>query len=501
MVKNAVIIPVGAKGGFVVKRREQISDPDVLRREVADCYRAFVAGLLDVTDNVVDGAVVPPPDVVRHDGDDPYLVVAADKGTATFSDLANEVAASYGFWLGDAFASGGSAGYDHKAMGITARGRVGERPAPRPHARARRRHRPADRRRASATCRATSSATAFCAAPTSAWSPRSTTATSSSIPTPTRPGRSQERLRLFELPRSSWDDYDRTLISAGGGVWPRSAKSIVLSEEAQRALDFPAATATPNELLSAILKAPVDLLWNGGIGTYVKASTENNAEVGDRANDAIRVDGVDLRCAMVVEGGNLGLTQRGRVEAALNGVLLNTDAIDNCGRRGLLGPRGQHQDPDRRPGRRGRPHRQAAQRAPGVDDRRRGRAGAGGQPRPDAGAGHRPPSGRADGGRARPLPAFARSGGPAQPGARVPAHRQAAGRAGQCRPGLDHARVRSAPRLHEGHQHRRRAGFRPARRSLRPARSCSATSRALWRIASPRSWLDTGCGGRSSPPC
>ena len=329
MVKNAVIIPVGAKGGFVVKRREQISDPDVLRREVADCYRAFVAGLLDVTDNVVDGAVVPPPAVVRHDGDDPYLVVAADKGTATFSDLANEVAASYGFWLGDAFASGGSAGYDHKAMGITARGAW---ESARRHARSL--GRDADTDPLTVVGVGDMSGDVFGNGLLRSPHLRLVAAFDHRHifmdPDPD-PARSfQERLRLFELPRSSWDDYDRTLISAGGGVWLRSAKSIVLSEEAQRALDFPAATATPNELLSAILKAPVDLLWNGGIGTYVKASTENNAEVGDRANDAIRVDGVDLRCAMVVEGGNLGLTQRGRVEAALNGVLINTDAIDNA---------------------------------------------------------------------------------------------------------------------------------------------------------------------------
>ena len=328
MVKNAVIIPVGAKGGFVVKRRERIVDPDELRREVAACYREFVAGLLDLTDNVVDGEVVPPPAVVRHDGDDPYLVVAADKGTATFSDLANEVAASYGFWLGDAFASGGSAGYDHKAMGITARGAW---ESARSHARTL--GRDADTDPLTVVGIGDMSGDVFGNGMLRSPHLRLVAAFDHRHifldPAPDAARSFEERRRLYELPRSSWDDYDRSLISPGGGVWPRSAKSIVLSDEVRRALDISAASATPNELLSAILKAPVDLLWNGGIGTYVKASTENNAEVGDRANDAIRVDGADLRCAMVVEGGNLGLTQRGRVEAALNGVLINTDAIDN----------------------------------------------------------------------------------------------------------------------------------------------------------------------------
>ena len=328
MVKNAVIIPIGAKGGFVVKRRELITDPDDLRREVAACYREFVAGLLDVTDNVVDGQVVPPPAVVRHDGDDPYLVVAADKGTATFSDLANEVAISYGFWLGDAFASGGSAGYDHKTMGITARGAW---ESARSHARVLGRN--ADDDPLTVVGIGDMSGDVFgngllrsrFLLLVAAFDHRHIFLD----PDPPAGPAFDERKRLFELPRSSWDDYDRDLISPGGGVWPRSAKSIPVSEAVRTVLDIEAAALTPNELLSAILRAPVDLLWNGGIGTYVKASSETNAEVGDRANDAIRVNGADLRCAMVVEGGNLGLTQRGRVEAALAGVLLNTDAIDN----------------------------------------------------------------------------------------------------------------------------------------------------------------------------
>jgi glutamate dehydrogenase len=328
MVKNAVIIPVGAKGGFVVKRRERITDAEVLRTEVAACYQEFVAGLLDVTDNVIDGEVVPPPDVVRHDQDDPYLVVAADKGTATFSDLANSVAESYGFWLGDAFASGGSAGYDHKAMGITARGAW---ESARRHARSV--GRDADIDPLTVVGIGDMSGDVFGNGMLRSPHLRLVAAFDhrhiflDPDPDPTRSF--AERQRLFDLPRSSWDDYDRTAISPGGGVWPRSAKAIVLSEEVRRVLRVTEATMTPNELLSAILTAPVDLLWNGGIGTYVKASTESNAEVGDRANDAIRVDGNQLRCAMVVEGGNLGLTQRGRVEAAINGVLVNTDAIDN----------------------------------------------------------------------------------------------------------------------------------------------------------------------------
>jgi glutamate dehydrogenase len=326
MVKNAVIVPVGAKGGFVIKR--PITDPEALREEVAACYRAFVAGLLDLTDNVVDGVVVPPPSVVRTDGDDPYLVVAADKGTATFSDLANEVAASYHFWLGDAFASGGSAGYDHKAMAITSRGAW---ESVRRHARSL--GFDADREQLSVVGIGDMSGDVFGNGLLRSPHLRLLAAFDHRHvfldPNPD-PARSfEERRRLFELPRSSWDDYDRSLISAGGGVWPRSAKSIAISDEVRHALDITDATLTPNELLSAILRAPVDLFWNGGIGTYVKASSETHADVGDRANDAIRVDGNELRCRIVVEGGNLGLTQRGRVEAALNGVLLNTDAIDN----------------------------------------------------------------------------------------------------------------------------------------------------------------------------
>ena len=334
-VKNSVIVPMGAKGGFYPK---QLPDPAADREawlsEGLECYRIFISGLLDLTDNLVTTArgeeVVPPEHVVRHDGDDYYLVVAADKGTASFSDTANAVAQEYGFWLGDAFASGGSVGYDHKQMGITARG---------------------------------------------AWEsvkhhfrelgmdPQSEDFTVAGIgdmsgdvfgngmllsrhirlvaafdhrhifldPAPDATASFEERKRLFGLPRSSWADYDPSLISEGGGVHSRRAKTIGITEQVRASLGLERGTAAlpPYALLQAILRAPVDLIYNGGIGTYVKASTESHPEVGDKANDAIRVDGNELRAKVVAEGGNLGVTQRGRIEAALNGVLLNTDAIDN----------------------------------------------------------------------------------------------------------------------------------------------------------------------------
>ncbi len=329
-VKNAVIVPVGAKGGFFAK---QLPDPGVDREawlaEGIGAYKVFIGSLLDVTDNLVGTEVVPPARVVRHDEDDPYLVVAADKGTATFSDLANGVAAEYGFWLGDAFASGGSAGYDHKAMGITARGAwesvkahfrvVGPDIATEPF-----------------TCVGIGdmSGDVFGNGMLLSKTMRLVAAFDHRHifldPDPDPGVAFAERQRLFALPRSAWADYSADLISAGGGVHARSAKAIQVSAEAARALGLPGpATMTPNELLRAILTAPVDLLWNGGIGTYVKASTEANAEVGDRANDGIRVNGAALRCRVVGEGGNLGFTQRGRIEAARAGVALNTDAIDN----------------------------------------------------------------------------------------------------------------------------------------------------------------------------
>jgi glutamate dehydrogenase len=325
MVKNAVIVPTGAKGGFVVKR--VVADADV-RVEGVACYRDFISGLLDVTDNLVDGEVVPPPDVVRLDSDDPYLVVAADKGTATFSDVANEISARYGFWLGDAFASGGSAGYDHKEMGITARGAW---ESVRRHARVI--GRDADRDTMTFVGIGDMSGDVFGngmlrsqhIALVAAFDHRHVLLD----PVPDPAASYAERARLFALARSSWADYDPNLISTGGGVFPRTAKSIDVSPAMRKVLGNERATCTPAELISAILRAPVDVLWNGGIGTYVKASTETHADVGDRANDAVRVDGSDLRCKMIAEGGNLGVTQRGRIEYALRGGLVYTDAIDN----------------------------------------------------------------------------------------------------------------------------------------------------------------------------
>jgi glutamate dehydrogenase len=330
MVKNTVIVPVGSKGGFFVKHPPASGDRDAVLAEGIACYRMFINGLLDITDNLVDGAVVHPLGVVRYDDDDPYLVVAADKGTATFSDIANAISAEHGFWLGDAFASGGSVGYDHKGMGITARG--GWESVKR-HFRALGR----DSQSQDFTCVGVGdmSGDVFGNGMLLSRHIRLVAAFDHRHifldPDPDAAVSFRERERMFALPRSSWDDYDKSLISRGGGVFPRSAKTITLSPEACRAigLDESSGAVTPTALMSAILKAPVDLLWNGGIGTYVKAESETNADVGDRANNALRVNGKELRCKVVGEGGNLGCTQRGRIEAALHGVLLNTDFIDN----------------------------------------------------------------------------------------------------------------------------------------------------------------------------
>ncbi len=329
MVKNAVIVPVGAKGGFIPKQLPTHSR-EAMMAEGIRCYETFIHALLDITDNRQAGEIIPPANVVRYDDDDPYLVVAADKGTASFSDIANRISVEYGFWLGDAFASGGANGYDHKKMGITARGAwesvkrlflergidcqnqpfsvvgIGDMAGD-----------------VFGNGMLLSQQTKLVAAfnhqhifidpnpdPASSWA---------------------ERKRMFDLPRSSWEDYDKSLISDGGGIFSRSAKSIILCEPIQQLLDIKATRLAPNELIQAILKAPVDLLWNGGIGTYVKAETETNDQVGDRANDGLRIDGHELRATIVGEGGNLGMTQRGRIEYARQGGLLNTDAIDNAG--------------------------------------------------------------------------------------------------------------------------------------------------------------------------
>lgn len=324
MVKNTVIVPVGAKGGFVAKRGEGPA-----------AYRTFIAGLLDLTDNLVDGANVSPPHVVCHDGADSYLVVAADKGTATFSDLANEVAGEYGFWLGDAFASGGSVGYDHKAMGITARGAW---VSVQRHFR----ELGVDVQREEFTCVGIGDMSGDVFGNGMLLSPHLRLVAAFDHrdifldPSPDAASSFAERQRLFGVGRSSWKDYDTSLISTGGGVYSRSLKSVPISPEVRAALGLSehVRTLTPAELISAILKAPVDLLWNGGIGTYVKGSEEPHAAAGDKANDAIRVNGAEVRARVVGEGGNLGLTQAGRVEYALRGAggaggRINTDAIDN----------------------------------------------------------------------------------------------------------------------------------------------------------------------------
>jgi glutamate dehydrogenase len=329
-VKNSVIVPSGAKGGFVCKDLPDPSDRQAYQREVLDCYKTFISAMLDVTDNLRDGQVVPPPGVVRHDGDDTYLVVAADKGTATFSDTANEIAKAYGYWLGDAFASGGSEGYDHKKMGITARGAwesvkfhfatLGLDPATTEFTVAGIGDMSGDVFGNGMLCSPHIKLVA-------AFDHRHVFLD----PDPDPAASYAERRRMFALPRSSWADYDPGLISAGGGIWPRTAKSVPVSPQVSEALGLGEAVHAlpPDQLISAILAAPVDLLWNGGIGTYVKASTESHADAGDRANDAVRIDATALRAKVVAEGGNLGLTQAGRIEYALAGGLVNTDFIDN----------------------------------------------------------------------------------------------------------------------------------------------------------------------------
>ncbi len=327
-VKNAVIVPVGAKGGFVPKLMPKGAARDVVQAEGIATYKLFISTLLDITDNFApDGKIIPPDCVVRHEGDDPYLVVAADKGTATFSDIANAISIEHDYWLGDAFASGGSAGYDHKVMGITARGAWES---------VKRHFREMD---------INIHETPFTAVGVGDMSGdvfgngllrESTTKLLAAFdhrdifidPDPDSKAAFAERKRLFALPRSSWQDYDKALISKGGGVYPRASKEIKLSPEAQKLFEV-GDSVTPQALMKAILKARVDLLFFGGIGTYIRASSETDEAAGDRANDAIRITGADVRAKVIGEGANLGMTQRGRIEAALAGVRLNTDAIDN----------------------------------------------------------------------------------------------------------------------------------------------------------------------------
>jgi glutamate dehydrogenase len=327
-VKNAVIVPVGSKGGFVCKQLP--AEREAFLKEGQECYKVFIRGLLDITDNIIQGEIVPPTDVTRHDGDDAYLVVAADKGTATFSDIANGIANEYNYWLGDAFASGGSVGYDHKKMGITARGAWES---------VKRHFREMD-----INCQ-TTDFTVVAIGDMAGDVFGNGMLLSKHIrlqvafnhmhifidPNPDAAASYPERERLFKLPRSSWEDYNKDLISAGGGVFSRAAKSISLTPEMKKMLGTKKASMTPNELMKASLMMDFDLLWNGGIGTYIKNTKETDADVGDRANDALRINGKELGAKIIGEGGNLGATQLGRIEFAAKGGRVNTDFIDNVG--------------------------------------------------------------------------------------------------------------------------------------------------------------------------
>ena len=328
MTKNAVIVPVGSKGCFVVTSDLEGLTREEMQQKGIESYKTFLRGMLDVTDNIVDAKIKHPQDVVMYDEADPYLVVAADKGTATFSDIANSVSDEYGFWLGDAFASGGSVGYDHKKMGITAKGAwvsVKRHFAEKGH----------DTQSQDFTCVGVGDmgGDVFGNGMLLSKHIRLVGAFNHMHifldPNPDSAKSFKERQRMFNLPRSSWEDYDKKLISKGGGIYSRGLKSIKITPEVAQVLDIDDKELSPTELIKAILKAPVDLLWNGGIGTYVKSIDETNLEVGDRANDILRVNGEDLRCRVVGEGGNLGLTQKGRIEYALNGGAVNTDAMDN----------------------------------------------------------------------------------------------------------------------------------------------------------------------------
>ena len=371
MVKNALIVPVGAKGGFVVKQPP--ADRDALRDEVVECYRTFISGLLDITDNIVEEDVVPPPNVVRYDEDDPYLVVAADKGTATFSDIANDVAARYGHWLGDAFASGGSAGYDHKKMGITARSAWES---------VKRHFRVLD---------TDIQSTDFTVAGVGDMSGDvfgNGMLLSRHIklvaafdhrhvfldPDPDTEASFAERERLFALPRSSWADYDTSLLSEGGGIWPRTAKSIPLSEQAREMLGVDAERMNPSDLIRAVLCAPVDLLWNGGIGTYIKASTETHADAGGQGQRlrARQCRRVALPCGGGGRQPRADPARADRVRARWPADQHRRDR--QRGRRELLRPRGQHQGLAQLGRHRRRDDERRARHAAQRDDRRRRRA-------------------------------------------------------------------------------------------------------------------------------
>ncbi|GGP25154.1 NAD-glutamate dehydrogenase domain-containing protein [Silvimonas amylolytica] len=328
LVKNAVIVPTGAKGGFVCKLLAFDASREATQAEGVACYQLFINALLDLTDNLVEGATMPPANVVRHDADDPYLVVAADKGTASFSDLANAISVNRGFWLGDAFASGGSNGYDHKKMGITAKGAWET-------ARLRFTELGIDWTQDSFTAVGIGDMSGDVFGNGMLLMPHLQLIAAFDHrhifidPTPNTAAAFAERQRLFALPRSSWADYNTTLISAGGGVYARTERQITVSDTARQLLGLQQNTLTPDALIRAILAAPVTVLYNGGIGTYVKAPHETHEQVRDRANDRIRLDAPEVRALMVVEGGNLGLTQAARVALACQGVRIMTDAVDN----------------------------------------------------------------------------------------------------------------------------------------------------------------------------
>ena len=327
MVKNAVIVPLGAKGGFVCKQLPATQDREILMAEVIRSYSTFIQALLDITDNIINKRVIAPKQVRRFDDDDPYLVVAADKGTATFSDLANSISEKNNFWLGDAFASGGANGYDHKKMGITARGAWES--VKRLFAEQGR-----DCQSQDFTVVAVGDMAGDVFGNGMLLSKHVCLQAAFNHlhifidPTPDVSASFIERRRLFNLPRSSWTDYESKLISKGGGIFERSAKSIKLSPQMQSMMGTDTKKMTPNELIHALLKMPVDLFWNGGIGPYVKSCSENNSDIGDPANDNLRVNGNQLGAKVIGEGGNLGFSQHGRIEFAQAGGYINTDAID-----------------------------------------------------------------------------------------------------------------------------------------------------------------------------
>ncbi len=503
-VKNAVIVPVGAKGGFVVRRPpvptgDAGTDREATRAAGVACYREFISALLDLTDDVApDGSVRPAPGLVRRDGDDTYLVVAADKGTAAFSDIANEVAADHGFWLGDAFASGGSVGYDNKAMGITARGAWESV----------RRHfleldLDVDTDDFTVVGVGDMSGDVFGNGMllsehiglVAAFDHRHVFVD----PTPDRARATEQRRRLFAMPRSSWADYDTDAISEGGGVWSRETKSIPVSPQMRAALgiDEDVASVSPPEMITAILRAPVDLLWNGGIGTYVKATSESHADVGDKANDAIRVDAPQVRARVIGEGGNLGVTERGRVEFDLHGGRINSDALDNS-----AGVDCSDHEVNIKilldaavAGRGSRCVR--AQRAPGVDDRRGRAVGVERQHRQKHSAGYRAGAECVDGGGARPVAASPRARARRRPGTRGAADRAESGspraRPRPCRPHLARARHRHGARQARG-EIRAAAGRSARQRRLR--RRLADISRCRCAIGSPRGSAGTDCAAR-----